>query len=407
MKQIYHPSQKVLDNYADVLVNFALNQGRGVKAGETVYVVVYETAKPLLVSLRRAIIKAGAHIITDYRPDVDEKFNMDKEFYMLANDQQLAFFPKHYMRGLVNQADHSIFIISETNKQALAGIDPQKIMKRGEAFKPYMDWRRRKENQGRFSWTLALYGTDAMAKEAGMSVTQYWNQITKACFLDKPNPISLWRKTYDQMNKTIDKLNKLKIKNLYIQGPDVDLKISLGENRRFIGGRGANIPSFEIFTSPDWRGTQGWVKFNQPLYRYGNLITDIELEFENGRVTKSKAKKNYPVLKEMIASVNADKVGEFSLTDKRFSRIDKFMAETLYDENIGGANGNFHIALGAAYHDCHSGDISKVKKAEWKKLGFNDSSVHTDIISTSPRIVTATLQNGQEKVIYKNGMFTL
>ncbi len=406
-KQTYHPSQIVLDRYADVLVNFALNHGKGVKPGETVYAIVNETAKPLLVSIRRAILKAGAHMITDYRPDVDENFNMDREFYMLANDQQLSFFPKHYLRGLIDQVDHSLFIISETDKKALAGVDPQKLMKRGEAFKPYMDWRREKENKGKFSWTLALYGTDAMAAEANMSIKEYWDQIIKACFLDQENPIAVWRKTYQQMEKTIQKLNALKIKSVHLEGPDVDLTVLLGEHRRWIGGRGANIPSFEIFTSPDWRGTEGWVRFNQPLYRYGNLITGIELEFKKGLVVNSKAKKNYQVLKEMIASPNANKVGEFSLTDRRFSRITKFMAETLFDENIGGDQGNFHIALGAAYHDCHDGNIAKVKAADWKKLGFNDSSVHTDIISTAPRVVTATLWNGKQKVIYRNGQYTV
>ena len=120
---------------------------------------------------------------------------------------------------------------------------------------------------------------------------------------------------------------------------------------------------------------------------------------------KSKAKKNEKVLKDMIATENANKVGEFSLTDKRFSRITKFMAETLFDENMGGPQGNTHIALGSSYHDCYLGSPSGVTKEEWEELGFNDSSVHTDIISTTERTVTAYLHGGKEKVIYKNGEF--
>ena len=107
----------------------------------------------------------------------------------------------------------------------------------------------------------------------------------------------------------------------------------------------------------------------------------------------------------MIATKNADKIGEFSMTDRRFSRITKFMAETLFDENIGGPNGNSHIALGNSYHDCFAGDPTKITKVGFAKLGFNDSSVHTDIISTAPRTVTAYLRGGKEKVIYKNGEY--
>jgi aminopeptidase len=109
----------------------------------------------------------------------------------------------------------------------------------------------------------------------------------------------------------------------------------------------------------------------------------------------------------MIASENADKVGEFSLTDRRFSRITKFMAETLYDENVGGPFGNTHIALGKSYHDCYAGDPGGVAAAEWERLGFNESSVHTDIVSTTDRTVTATLRDGTEQVIYTGGEFQL
>jgi len=246
-----------------------------------------------------------------------------------------------------------------------------------------------------------------MAEEAGLSERAYWNQIIKACFLKEKDPVKKWQQIQKKINTLLTKINKLDIEWLHIEGEDVNLKIKLGEKRRFIGGRGANIPSFEIFTSPDWRGTTGWIRFNQPLYRYGNLIKGIELWFEKGKVIKAKARKGEKVLKEMIATSGADKVGEFSLTDKKFSQITKFMAETLYDENMGGRYGNTHIALGKSYHDCYDGDSSKVTKSGWKKLGFNDSSVHTDIISTTDRTVTATLNNGKQKVIYKKGQFVI
>jgi aminopeptidase len=194
---------------------------------------------------------------------------------------------------------------------------------------------------------------------------------------------------------------------LHAVGPDMDMWYSLGEKRAWHAGSGRNIPSFEIFTSPDWRGTNGWIKINQPLYRYSNKITGIELEFKNGRVVKSRAKTNEKFLKEMIATPGADKIGEYSLTDKRHSRITKFMAETLFDENIGGPYGNSHIALGMSYRDTYAGDVSKLTDKEAARLGFNDSSVHTDIISTTDRTVTAHLKDGSTKVIYKSGQFVL
>ncbi len=83
------------------------------------------------------------------------------------------------------------------------------------------------------------------------------------------------------------------------------------------------------------------------------------------------------------------------------------MAETLYDENIGGQFGNTHLAVGMAYKDCYRGDASKLTKRDWKKRGFNNSPEHTDIVSTTDRTVTATMTDGSRLVIYKDGRFVL
>ncbi|OGD09521.1 thermophilic metalloprotease (M29) superfamily, partial [Candidatus Amesbacteria bacterium RIFOXYB1_FULL_47_9] len=348
------------------------------------------------------VLRSGAIPITDYAPD-----DVAREYFELASEDQLKFFPAKYVRGLVDQIDHSIGIISETDKHELEGIDPKKIMLRNIAFKPAKEWRDAKENAGKFTWTLALYGTPAMATEAKMSLEKYWDQIIKACFLDKNDPIASWKKVYLENSRILRKLNRLKIDKLHVQGEGVNLWVNIGPGRRWLGGSGRNIPSFEVFVSPDWRGTEGNIEFNQPLYRYGSLIEGIKLKFEKGVVVKSSASKNYPILREMLAVENADKIGEFSLTDKRLSRIDKFMAETLFDENISGPWGNTHIALGSAYHDSLDGNPAEISKAQWKKLGFNDSVIHTDIISTTRRTVTAYLSDKSEKIIYRDGEFTL
>lgn len=410
----YTPPRPLLDKYADVLVNFALGQGKGIKKGDVVRVSANESAKPLYIAVCNAIVDAGGHVISHYSPDDEQGDKRRNEsfaryFYEHAKPHQISFFPEKYLRGLVDQMDHSLFILSDADPHALHGVDPKKIMARGQALKPFMDWRQQKEHQGKFSWTIGMYGTPAMAKEAGLSEKEYWNQIIKACFLDKADPIATWKKVYKEIGQIKAKLNALapQIDKLHAVGADMDLWVTLGEKRQWLAGRGVNMPSFEIFTSPDWRGTNGWIKFNQPLYRYGSKVTGIELEFKNGHVVKARAKTNEKLLKQMIATPGADKIGEYSLTDKRHSRITKFMAETLYDENIGGPFGNTHIAVGMAYKDTFSGDVSTLSKEEAADLGFNDSSVHTDIISTTDRTVTAHLKDGTEKIIYKNGQFVV
>lgn len=399
---MYHPSKKILEKYADVLVNFALNSGKGVKPGEVVLLQVPESAKPMLKVLHQAVLKAGAHPLIQYLPD-----GMSKEFYTLANDEQIKFFPARYLKGRIDEIDHSIFMIADTDKHELEGIDPKMIMEKSKAFKPYMDWRNKKEGAGKFTWTLGLYGTKAGADEAKMTEQAYWKEIIKACYLNDKNPVKTWQKILSEGERVKSKLDALKIEKVRIVSKGTDLTVVLGKNRKWMGGSGRNIPSFEIFISPDCRYTEGYISFNQPLYRYGNLIKDIYLEFKKGKVVVATAKKGEKVLKHMIANKNADMIGEFSLTDGRVSKITKFMAETLFDENVGGKYGNTHIALGSAYKDSFLGNPNKVSKSQWVKMGYNESVVHTDIISTENRTVTAWLPNGDSLVIYKDGKFQI
>jgi aminopeptidase len=401
----YTPPQEILERYASVLVDFALGGGRGVQAGEVVRVVAPDSAKPLYAALNRAVWRAGGHVIGGYQPDDETAINLSRDFYELASAEQLDFFPARYTRGLIDEIDHQVTVIAPGEPRALDSVDPAGIMRRGEAMRPLLDWRGEKENAGRFSWTLGLYGTPGMAAEAGIDVETYWQQIIGACFLDDDDPLARWREVGACLDETRAWLDALEIERVHVQGEDVDLWVSVGEQRRWLGGRGRNIPSFELFTSPDWRGTEGWIYCNQPLYRYGNLVKGIRLTFADGRVSDASAEQNEQVLKEMIATEGADRIGEFSLTDRRFSRITRFMAQTLYDENFGGAHGNTHVALGRSYQDAYAGDPASVSAEEWQRLGFNTSSVHTDVVSTSDRLVTAELRGGEQRVIYRDGQF--
>ncbi|MBD3281005.1 aminopeptidase [Candidatus Dojkabacteria bacterium] len=396
----YEPEQKILSKYADVLIKFALNSGDGVKKDEVVVLVVPDIAKPLLKELQRAVLESEAHPVVRMYPT-----GMDRQFYELASDEQLKFFPKKYKKAFVDLIDHQVGIIGDVNLKELDGIDPHRIVLSQEARKKTREWLEDKEYKGNFTWTLGLYGTSAYAKEAGMSLEGYWGEIIRACYLDKKDPVGEWKKILKAQERVKAKLDKLNIESLKIEGEDIDLTVKLGEKRRWLGGSGRNIPSYELFISPDWRGTEGYIKFNQPLFMYGNKIEDIELWFEKGKVVKADASKNLKLLEKMIERKNADKVGEFSLTDKKFSRIHKFMANTLYDENVGGGYGNMHIALGLAYKESYTGDIKSMKKSDWKKAGFNQSPEHKDIINTQRKTVTATLKSGKKIMIYRDGEF--
>lgn len=403
--QSYTPPKKVLEKYAELIVLFGLQtkNGKKLKKGSVIRFTVPEVARPLYYHLQAAILKHGYHPIGSYLPCDDEELNFSENFFKHASKAQLDFAPKQALK----QIDATVRILAETNPHALRSIDPEKIMRKTEAQKKAKDQMFKKVNEGKLTWTLALYGTDASAKEAGMTLKEFWNQIIKACYLDAADPVKEWFQIEKTVRKTADKLTKMKIDSLKVTGPDIDLEIGIGHNRAWKAGGGNNIPSFEVFTSPDWRRVNGWARFNQPHYRYGKKIEGIGLWFKDGVVVKSKAAANHDLLKKMLAAPGGNKIGEFSLTDSRLSRITKFMAETLFDENMGGKYGNTHVALGSAYRDCFVGDMTGMSDDDWTKMGYNDSSIHSDIISTTKRTVTAKLSDGTSKVIYDNGQFTI
>ena len=401
------PERVILERYARLLVEFALGDGEGIKPGEVVAIRGNDACKPLYVEACRAVWRAGGHVIDQYAPSPGEEGDVRRSFYELASDEQLAFLPAAYARGAVDQIDHSINIDAPSDPHSLDGIDPAKQMLHRQSLMPVLDWEQEKENEGRFSWTVALYGTEALAAEARMSIEEYWEQIINACFLAEEDPVARWREVRAEIRTYRDRLNSLPIDRLHIEGAEADLWVTLGEQRQWKDGVGANLPSFEIFTSPDWRGTEGWIRFSEPLYAFGSLIHGVELEFEKGKVVRATAGQNEHLLQEMIATEHADRIGEFSLTDARLSPITRFMAETLYDENVGGPFGNTHIALGDAYKDTYAGSPSELSDEDWERLGFNHSAIHTDIVSTSDRTVTAILTDGAERLIYADGRFQL
>jgi len=393
----------MLERYARVLVDFALGSGKGIKRGDVVAVSASDDAKPLYVAVRDAVLRSGGTVIGDYHPS-----GADRSALEIASLEQLGTFHRAYLRGLAETVDHRVTILSSSDLRELDGVDPEKLLIGRRAIKPYRQWIARKEAEGRYSWTLGLYGTSAMAKEAGLSLEAYWNEIAKACFLDDRDPIRRWREVFREIARIKRRLDKLEIERLHVEGDDIDVHFAVGGDRCWLGGTGRNIPSFEVFTTPDARATQGTVAFTEPLHRYGSLIDGIRLTFERGRVVEATAKRNEKLLRAMIGSDDgASRVGEISLTDGRLSPITRYMGETLYDENRGGPQGNFHLALGNAYKEAFRGDVAAQRRRDWQRLGFNESSVHTDIVSTARRTVTALLPSGRSKVIYEDGRFVV
>jgi aminopeptidase len=330
---------------------------------------------------------------------------MERNFYKKAKEKQLVFQPPGD-KELCQRLNGAVYLNAPESLTHLVDVNPGRIGKVAVARKPLRDILVKREERGRFGWTLCLFPTAELAKQAGVSLDQYGEQVIKACYLDRQSPVKEWKEIYRRAKAIKAWINKLKIKTLHIESERVDLKVTPGKRRRWVGVTGHNIPSFEIFLSPDWRKTEGVYYADQPSFRNGNYVEGVKLFFRKGCVAKVEAEKGEEFIRKQIAlDPGAGRVGEFSLTDKRFSRIDRFMANTLYDENYGGRFGNCHVAIGSSYSDTYDGDPSRLTKKLKDKLGLNDSALHWDLVNTEDKRVSAYLSSGKKVVIYENGAF--
>jgi aminopeptidase len=395
-------TQDHLDRYADALI-WGLTKARTgrFKRGDIVLIRYDAPAQGLLEVLYDKLLDRGMHVV----PRAGLSARMERSFFGRANGRQLVFIPPGE-KELAESLAGSIFLHAPESLTHLKDAEPKKIARAVIARKELREILDRREERGEFGWTLCTFPTRELAKNAKLSIEQYTDQIIKACFLDNDDSASRWEDIYRQAGAIKKWLNGMNVSHYHVESNNVDLRIKPGKRRRWIGVSGHNIPSFELFISPDWRGTEGHYFANQPSFRSGNYVEGIKLVFEKGRAVKIEAASGEDfAVRQVSMDRGACRIGEFSLTDRRFSRIDRFMADTLFDENYGGRWGNCHIALGASYSDTYDGDPAELTKAMKKTLGFNDSALHWDLVNTERKRVRAHLSDGKTVTIYEDGIF--
>jgi aminopeptidase len=391
-----------LKKYADVLLwGLETSRTERFKKNDVIMIRYDIDALVLAECLQEKILDMGIHPVL--RMGLTSK--MERSFFERANNQQLCFQPPGE-RELYQGLNGGIYLHAPQSLTHLSHIDPRKIGRVAVARKPFRDILDKREQKGAFGWTLCTLPTAELARQAGLSMRQYTNQIIKACYLDSDDPVQAWKTLFKDAMAIKRWMNSMDVKYYHVLSKNTDLIVVPGKQRRWIGISGHNIPSFEVFLSPDWRGTEGVYFADQPSFRTGNLVEGVRLTFRKGKAVRVEAEKGRNFVgKQLSVDQGACRVGEFSLTDKRFSKIDKFMANTLFDENFGGRHGNCHIALGASYADTYDGNLEQLTKQKKRMLGFNDSALHWDLVNTEKKVVTAHLCSGAEVVIYENGMF--
>ncbi len=273
---------------------------------------------------------------------------------------------------------------------------------------------REREIKYEIPWCIAALPNEIWANKIfPNSKTPYedlFKVICSICMVDTPNPIASWNDFLNSSKKYIELLNGLEIRSLhYLSKNGTDLTIQMPEKHKWSGAADelksdmfVNMPSYEIFSTPNYRGTEGIVYNSRPLNYGGGLIDDFYLVFKQGKVIDYHAKVGNELLKSIIDSdSNSCYLGEVALVnyDSPISNTGLVFGTTLFDENA-----SCHLALGNGFPNCIPNG-ENMSSDELLEHGINQSNNHVDfMIGTSDLTIEAETKTGKQ-LIFKNGNF--
>jgi aminopeptidase len=268
---------------------------------------------------------------------------------------------------------------------------------------------------GLCNWSIVAYPSEGWARTVfgEPDVDRLWEAVASAVRLDEPDPVAAWQQHIEKLARRADALNARRFDALRYRGPGTDLTIGLLPESTWLSALAhtngiehlANMPTEEVFTTPDYRRTEGTVRATYPLQLHGTIIRGLEVRFEGGRAVDAWADEGEEVIRAHIASdAGADQLGEVALVDRdsRVGRTGLVFFDTLFDENAAS-----HIALGDAIPSAVSG-AGELERADRSAHGINSSTIHTDFMIGSPDVaVSGVTAAGDEVPILADGSWVL
>ncbi len=397
---MYEPSE--LENYAEVLL-WSLRVSRRVplKSGDLVLVRFDLAAAPLAEALYARLMDAHLHPLCRMNPTSA----MERTLFHEGSYGQVMF-QQPGEAELYAALAGVVTILAPDSLDHLADIDPNVVdqVRRAELAERNVLGRRRRS--GLVGAVTCLYPTKALAEAAGVGLEEYAALLARACYVNTANPVRQWEDLRDQALDIAAWLDSLRPKALRLESASSDLTVEPGPHRRFAAVDGSNMPGCEIYVAPDCRTTRGVYFSDQPSIVLGRVVAGARLEFQNGVAVRATAQRGEQfLLRRLYSDSGARRLGEFSLVDRRLSRVTRFMAHTLLDENLAGESGSAHIALGASAMGSYAGPHDALTPETEADMGFNASSLHWDLVNTEKKTVTAVLADGSTVSIYENGEF--
>lgn len=399
----------VMRSYAKLIVRVGAN----VQKGQEVRVFASLDQPEFIKMLAEECYKAGASRVTvDW--NYPELTKLSARYMKLRDLSETREWEKARMQDMVDHLPVRIFIQSE-DPDGLRGINPKyfkAFAARIKISKPYRD-----AIDNKHQWCIAAVPGEAWAKKVHpelskrAAVEQLWKDILYTARADGEDPIADWEEHNRDLKARSKYLNDLHLRELrYHSANGTDFKVGLIPTAEFHAGRDKtmqgvvydpNMPTEEVFTSPDRRTAEGIVYATKPLSYQGQLIENFSVRFEKGRAVEVKAEKGQAVLEQIISmDEGCHYLGECALVPKEspIHQSGLLFYNTLFDENAA-----CHLALGFGFDECVKG-FENMTKEELYEIGVNDAGNHTDfMIGSDDLSIDGVDEHGNVHPIFRNG----
>jgi aminopeptidase len=395
-----------LSRYAEL----AVRVGANVQPGQDVSVEAYVEHAPLVRALTRAAYDAGArHVEVVYADQ-----HVARAAVELAPDDGLGWVGEWQLeraRSLAEREGARIAVRSLPEPRLLEDLDRDRVSRLSNS--ALREISSRQHTTGEVAWTLLGYPTPGWAELVfgTPDVERLWEAVAHCVRLDEPDPVAAWQEHLARLRRRAGGLNERRFHAIRFTGPGTDLEVGLLPNSHWDSGGGttvfgqwhvANLPTEEVFTSPDPVRVNGTVRSTRPLTVAGIAVKDLELRFEEGVAVEVRAASGVEMVEaQMGKDAGARRLGEVALVDgtSRVGRTGLVFFDTLYDENA-----TCHVAYGRAYSD---GVVDGQGKSA-AELGINESIVHTDFMVGGPEVdVDGITVDGEAVPIIRNDVWLL
>jgi aminopeptidase len=394
-------SGKREERYAEL----AVRVGANVQPGQLVDVIARVEHAAVARAVTREAYKAGAAYVDVLYTDQ----HIRRALIQHASDEMLSWTPPWLLsraKQVGNERAAVVALTGDAEPDLLADLPGERV---GKARMLEMaEESNRQVNEQLNNWTVVGVPNEGWAQQmfGEPDVDRLWELVEYTVRLDEDDPVAAWRGHVERIGARAGALDDLQADAIHFRGPGTDLRVGLLPESRWQGVEShtaqgipyvANMPTEEVFTTPDLRRTEGVVRSTRPLALYGRIVRGLEVRFEQGRIVEVRAEEGGEVIEGQLATDDtAGYLGEVALVDgdSRIGKTGVTFFDTLFDENA-----TCHVAYGSAYAEAVEGGVIE---------GVNVSTVHTDFMVGGPDVdVDAVLRDGSTVPLLRNDVWQL